>query len=190
MNFKHLIKLVVLFTLSITVKGFAQTGNMILFDHTNAPFVNDSITWVEVDTSDVKWVGTRNGLYSFQNNTWTVYNTSNSGIPNNRIDKFKIAYDNTIWFLNNNNGFIKFKNNIFTLYNKAALPTLSTDSLVGLTIDSNEVFFWSNYNGISKYNSVTNSIYNINTTNSCLKKIETLVYHQNHKLYGLCKKPI
>ena len=90
---------------------FSQTPNWILFNHTNSPILNDSITWVEVDTSNVKWIGTRNGLYSFDNNTWKIYNTSNSNIPNNRIDKFKIAYDNTIWFLNNNNGFIKFKNN-------------------------------------------------------------------------------
>jgi hypothetical protein len=151
--------------------------------------INDSINWVETDNNNVKWVGTQNGLYSFYNNTWTVYNTQNSNIPNNRVDKFKIAYDNTIWFLNNKNGFIKFKNNVFTLYNKSNLPALPTDSLLGLTVDSNDVFFWTDKNGVVKFNSLTNTIYNFDTTNSCLKSIEKLVFHSNHILYGVCKNP-
>ena len=164
----------------------AQNSNWLLFDHNNAPFVSDSITWVETDTSNVKWVGTTNGLYSFYNNAWTTYNTSNSGLLNNRIDQFKIAYDNTIWFLNHNKGFIKLKNNVFTHYNKTNTPTMRTDSLVGLTIDSNEVYFWSRYDGIVRFNALTSTVFNIDTNNSYLKNIITLQYHNNHTLHGLC----
>jgi hypothetical protein len=166
---------------------FAQSPNFMLFDHTNAPFVNDSITWVEIDTNNVKWVGTRNGLYSFQNNAWTVYNTSNSNIPDNRVDKFKIAYDNTIWFVNNNKGFYKFKNNTFTLYNQNNLPGLITDSLAGLTLDSTDVFFWTDYNGVIKFNSLNNTLHTFNTSNSYISQVEKLVTHGNHQIYGLAK---
>ncbi|MBI3519632.1 MAG: T9SS type A sorting domain-containing protein [Bacteroidetes bacterium] len=180
-------KIIVLLCVSLTYNMLAQNPNFILFNHTNAPFVNDSITWVEVDTNNVKWIGTRNGLYSFNNNTWTVYNTSNSNIPDNRIDKFKIAYDNTIWFVNYNKGFIKFKNNVFTLFNKNNLPGLPTDSLAGLTIDSNDVFFWSDNHGIVKFNSLNNVADTINLSNSYLKKIDHLIAHGNHMIYGLAK---
>lgn len=180
-------KIVVLYCVFLTGNCMSQNPNWLLFDHTNAPFVNDSITWVDVDAYNVKWIGTRNGLYSFNNNTWKVYNTSNSNIPNNRIDKFKIAHDNTIWFLNHSNGFIKFKNNVFTLFNQNNLPLLSSDSLVGLTIDSNEVFFWTDKKGIIKFNSLNNSVDTINLSNSCLKEIECLVNHGNHMIYGLTK---
>lgn len=166
---------------------FAQSPNFMLFDHTNAPFVNDSITWVEIDTNNVKWVGTRNGLYSFQNNAWTVYNTTNSNIPDNRIDKFKIAYDNTIWFVNYNKGFYKLQNNTFTLYNQGNLPGLVTDSLAGLTLDSNDVFFWTNNNGVIKFNSLNNTLHTFNTSNSYIRKVEKLVTHGNHQIYGLTK---
>lgn len=181
--------IVVLWCLLLTGNILSQNPTWLLFDHTNAPFVNDSVNWVEVDSNNVKWIGTQNGLYSFNNNSWTVYNTQNSNIPNNRIDKFKIAFDNTIWFLNHNNGFIKFKNNTFTLYNKSNLSSLPTDSLLGLAIDSNDVFFWTDKNGVVKFNSLTNSIYNMDTTNSCLKSVQNLVFHSNHTLYGNCKNP-
>lgn len=181
--------IIILYCVFLTGNFMSQNPNWLLFDHTNAPFVNDSINWVEVDNNNVKWIGTQNGLYSFNNNAWTVYNTQNSNIPNNRIDKFKIAFDNTIWFLNHNNGFIKFKNNTFTLYNKSNLPLLPTDSLLGLTIDSNDVFFWTDKNGVIKFNSLTNSIYIMDTTNSCLKSVQNLVFHNNHTLYGSCKNP-
>lgn len=177
--------LILIFALFSSLFCLAQAPNWFVFNHTNAPFVSDSITWVEVDTNNVKWVGTTNGLYSFYNNTWTTYNTSNSTLPSNRISQFKIAYDNSIYFLNHNNGFIKYKNNVFTHYNKANTPAMRTDSLVGLTIDSNEVYFWSNYDGIIRYNALTNTVSNIDTTNSYLKNIATLQYHNNHTLYGL-----
>ncbi|MFN8117911.1 MAG: T9SS type A sorting domain-containing protein [Bacteroidia bacterium] len=182
-------KIFTLINVLFTFFAISQTSNWVLFDHNNTPFINDSITWIEVDRNNVKWIGTGNGLYSFNNNVWTVYNTSNSNIPGNVIDKFKIAYDNTIWFLNNKNGFYKFQNNSFTLYDQNNLPTLYTDSLVGLTIDSNDVFFWSDHSGIVKFNTVSNSVYNINTSNSCLMNIEELVAHTNHTIYGVCKDP-
>ena len=178
-------KSILLLYIFVTSGIIAQNPNFILFDHTNAPFVNDSITWVDVDANNIKWIGTRNGLYSFNNNIWSVYNTSNSNIPDNRIDKFKIAHDNSLWFLNHGKGFIKFKNNVFTLFNQNNLPLLPTDSLVGLTIDSNDVFLWSNSKGIVKFNSLNNVVDTINLSNSCLNKIGSLVTHGNHMIYGL-----
>lgn len=180
-------KIILFFAFIATFKGVSQNPNFVLFDHTNVPFTNDSITWVEIDTNNVKWVGTRNGLYRFYNNAWAVYTTSNSTLPDNRIDKFKIAYNNTIWFLNHNNGFIKFDGTNFTVYNTSNLPSLPTDSIAGIALDSNDVFMWTDYNGIIKFNSLTNSIYHIDTTNSCLQNIESLVYHNNHTFYGVCK---
>lgn len=186
MNMKSI---ALLFVFTIALKGFSQNPTFVLFDHTNAPFVNDSITWVKTDTSDVKWVGTRNGLYRFYNNTWTVYTTSNSTLPDNRIDKFEIAWNNTIWFLNHDKGFIKFDGTNFTVYNTSNLPALPTDSMAGIAIDSNDVFMWTNYHGIIKFNSIINSIYHIDTTNSYLQNISSLIFHNNHTLYGTCLNP-
>jgi hypothetical protein len=178
-------KIVTLFCVLMSGIALSQNPSWVLFDHTNAPFTNDSITCVKVDTNNVKWVGTRNGLFMFNNNTWTEFNTSNSNIPSNRIGKFEIAYDNTIWFTNNGNGFYKFQNNLFSLYNQSNLPALSTQNFTGLTIDSNDVFLWTANEGIVRYNAVTNAVYNINTINSCLKAIKKLVVHGNHMIYGV-----
>jgi hypothetical protein len=51
------------------------------------------------------------------------------------------------------------------------------------------VFFWTDKNGVIKFNSLTNSIYIMDTTNSCLKSVQNLVFHNNHTLYGSCKNP-
>ncbi len=171
----------------ITIFGtiFSQNPNFVLFDHTNSPLIDDNITWVESDSNNVKWIGTTNGLYSFDNNVWTWYNTSNSNIPTDIIDTFKIGYDNTIWFTNANNGFYKLKNNVFTLYNQSNLSTLPSENFNGLAIDSNDVFLYNKTNGIVKFNSSDESVLNINTSNSFLQKIDKLVYHSNHTLYGI-----
>jgi hypothetical protein len=185
LNFRGILTL---FVLALSVVLSAQT--QIVFDHTNTPLINDTITWVEVDTANVKWVGTKNGLYSFSNNTWTRYDTGSSNIPSNTIDKFRIGPDNTIWFLNNNNGFYKFSGGTFSVYNTMNVPGLPTDSLVGLTIDSADIFFWSHNRGIIRYHSSTGAVFVIDTTNSCLLSVETLVCHTNHTLYGICRNPV
>ncbi|MES2515668.1 MAG: T9SS type A sorting domain-containing protein [Bacteroidota bacterium] len=182
--------LVTLLYVLFAITAFSQNPNWVLFDHTNAPFTNDNVTCVKVDTNNVKWVGTSNGLFKFLNNTWTEYNMSNSNIPTNDISRFEIAYDNTIWFTNNGSGFYKCQNNVFTLYDQTNLPSLSTQNFSGLTVDSNDVFLWSDNEGIVKFNAVSSSVTNINSSNSCLQNIGKLVAHDNHMIYGLVKTPV
>ena len=40
---------------------------------------------IAIDGSGNKWIGTWNGLAKFDGTNWTVYNTSNSGLPENII---------------------------------------------------------------------------------------------------------
>lgn len=178
-----------LFCIVISSVMLSQNPTWVLFDHTNAPFTDDYITCVKVDSNNAKWVGTHNGLFKFHNNSWTEYNMSNSNIPTNDISPFEIAYDNTIWFPNNGNGFYKFQNNTFALYDQTNLPALSTQDFKGLTLDSNDVFLWSDTSGIVKFNALTNAVYNINTSNSCIKAVKKLVAHGNHMIYGVALNP-
>ena len=59
----------------------AQPGRFILLQIQGCQV---KVTSIAIDGSGNKWIGTDDGgLAKFDGTTWTVYTTSNSGLPNN-----------------------------------------------------------------------------------------------------------
>ena len=49
------------------------------------------ITSIAIDESGTKWIGTDGGgMVNFQQTNWTVYDTYNSGLPNDRVGAIAI----------------------------------------------------------------------------------------------------
>lgn len=60
----------------------------VVFDSTNSPLGASSLTSLYLDENNYLWIGSySDGLFEYDiaANTWTEHNTSNSGIPSNRI---------------------------------------------------------------------------------------------------------
>ncbi|MCK5742354.1 MAG: T9SS type A sorting domain-containing protein, partial [Chlorobi bacterium] len=70
------------------------------FDGENWKVYEDitDVTDITIDGSGSKWIGTRNGgVYNFDGNKRAVYNSSNSGLPNNEVFCIAFDSDDTKW---------------------------------------------------------------------------------------------
>lgn len=68
-----------------------------IYNTSNSPLASNTIRCISGDNGGNLWVGTDNGLYSFDGSNWTSFDTSNSDIPSNHIRSiFVDAYD-SVW---------------------------------------------------------------------------------------------
>lgn len=138
------------------------TGERTLYDKTNSPIPDAWVSQIAIDSEGAKWIGSwrRGYLAKFDNNGWTVYDTSNSPLkeflPITRLDID--GYDN-IWLCTGfiNSGLYKFDGNIwehFTTSN-SGIPVNYIDALL---CDGNNTWIaW--YQGISRYDGVNWTTY-------------------------------
>jgi len=81
-------------------KWIGTSGGLTTFDGENWTVYEDitDITCINIDGSGSKWVGTRSGgVYNFDGNKRAVYNSSNSGLPNNEVFCIAFDSDDTKW---------------------------------------------------------------------------------------------
>ncbi|MBS1910391.1 MAG: T9SS type A sorting domain-containing protein [Bacteroidetes bacterium] len=91
----------------------------LVFDTNNSPLPSNRITAIAIDRNGVGWIGTDNGLASFDGTTWRVYDSTN-GFTNGRdpepqreIDGIAVDSTNGVWVISN--GMLHhFKNNTWT----------------------------------------------------------------------------
>lgn len=68
-----------------------------VYNTSNSPLASNTVRCISGDNGGNLWVGTDNGLYSFDGSNWTSFDTSNSDIPSNHIRSiFVDAYD-SVW---------------------------------------------------------------------------------------------
>lgn len=70
------------------VKLNLTTGENIFFSKPSGLPDND-VRFSALDENGNKWVGTSSGLAKFNDTNWIVYNTSNSGLPDNYISSLQ-----------------------------------------------------------------------------------------------------
>lgn len=73
------------------------TGEKFTYTTRNSGLPSDSISSLVVDKNDVLWIGTNNGLVSYNGSDWKVFNTGNSLLPFNAIQCLCIDSSNTKW---------------------------------------------------------------------------------------------
>ena len=111
--------------------------NWTVFDSTNSglPGVY-RIGSIVIDAQDNKWfgasftptLGTGGGLVKFDNTKWTIYNKSNSGLPNNTVTQIDIDSLGNKWIGTWESGMVKFDGVSWTGY-------LSNSSINAIKID-------------------------------------------------------
>ncbi len=96
--------------LFILLSGFcnAQQAWTIYNSNTVANFPSNSVHCIAIDSTDIKWVGTDYGLAAFNDTTWTIYNTFNSGLTDNSIRSIAVDKFNNIWIGTFLGGLLKF----------------------------------------------------------------------------------
>ncbi|HET6992798.1 MAG TPA: two-component regulator propeller domain-containing protein, partial [Bacteroidia bacterium] len=80
---------------------------------------SSTVNQVTTDHQGNVWIATTAGIGKYNGTTWTVYNTSNSGLPNNNVQC--LAFDNAgnMWVGLTYNGLAKFNGTTWTSYTTA-----------------------------------------------------------------------
>jgi hypothetical protein len=76
-----------------------------------------------IDSSGSVWISTSNGIAKYDASAWTVYNTSNSGLPDDYVSAI-IASGNNIWTATSS-GIAFFNNSTWMVYDSINSPLLS-----------------------------------------------------------------
>jgi len=69
---------------------------------------------LEIDKTDTLWVGTKNGLYGYKNNTFNEW-TTKSGLPDNQVNTIHLDPVGNLW-VGTDNGLCRYRNGSFSNY--------------------------------------------------------------------------
>jgi ligand-binding sensor domain-containing protein len=148
--------------------GFGQTTwTQYTFSSTNDKLGSNQVYAVALDPTDngkTVWIGSRplvdwdwpGGLTKFdtQTNTWTLYTTTNSGLPEDRIWDIEFDSDGYMWIATHGGGLAKFdKGNNWTVYDESN-SELGYDYIYEIEIDS-EGIIWMGHGDINDRGGVT-----------------------------------
>lgn len=117
-----------------------------VFTSNNSPFTPGiQINSLATDAKNNLWISSNNGIFVFDGETFTNYNTGNSSIPSNYIGL--IIFDNTgnLWGTLNgqgiSNGLCKFDGSTWTVWNTSN-SKIPTNIVSGMDVDSeNNLWF-------------------------------------------------
>jgi sugar lactone lactonase YvrE len=145
-----------------------------VYNKSNSSLPNDYVNAIAIDNEDNKWIGTvpywdgqqwvGGGLAKFDGVDWTVYNTSNSGLPSDFV--WAIAIDNAgnKWIGTYYGGLAKFDGVNWTVYN-ALNSGLPDYYVIAIAIDNaGNKWIGTLYGGLAKFDGVDWTVYNISNS--------------------------
>lgn len=149
-----------------------------VFTTANSPLPTNTIGTIVIDTNNIKWIGTANGMVKIDGNNWQIYDTNNTVLPTNSIYPRDIDNFNNVWVtLPPQYGIAKFNGFTWTVYDTSN-SGIPANSNVTLSVDNNNVK-WICTPGIIRFDDINWAIYN--TTNSGLpNNVVTTVAFESH----------
>jgi ligand-binding sensor domain-containing protein len=77
--------------------------------NTDPNFINDNIHDIAVDKCGHVWIATDGGLSMYDGNTWQIFNTGTSPIPENVVRKLAVDAAGHIWITTDTAGLVEYK---------------------------------------------------------------------------------
>ena len=134
------------------------------YNTVNSGIPTNYVTSVVIDLQGNKWIGTEpyydgstyngGGLAKFDGATWTVYNTSNSGLPSNNVKSIAIDGSGNKW-IGTDAGLVKFDDTTWTVINN-----LPSKNINAITIDKSGNKWIGTESGVAKFDGTNITIYN------------------------------
>lgn len=110
------------------------------FTTSNSRLPSPQINAIAVSKTNVKWIGTGNGLLRISGDSWTVYHAQNSGLPSSIILSLAVQDDGTIW-AGTDKGLARFNGNNWFAYTPAN-SMLPDQTIMSLAHDSPHKRTW------------------------------------------------
>jgi ligand-binding sensor domain-containing protein len=149
------------------------------WNSSNSPLPVNVINDIALDAFDNKWLGTNGkGLVKFDGQTWTVFDRSNSGIPDNYVLDVFIEKNNRIWVATTE-GFGRFENGTWVVYNMNN-SNLPDNYITSIDIDLLGNVWLSTYSsGVVKFDGVTFKVYNTGNSGLPVNRVNCVKADQN-----------
>lgn len=149
---------------------WAATKNHGLFKYINSEFTNYNMTNSDIPTNKLfcltsdnqnnLWIGSKNGLITFNGVNWVCLDTTNSKIPTNWVKDITIDNENNVWLscLDENNikgieyggGLTKFDGITMQTYNISNSGLLS-NTIFSLVCDDNKIWLGTEGAGLMSF---------------------------------------
>ena len=125
----------------------------------NSDIPTNELYSIGVDVDQNVWVGSfrdpmstvgEDGLFHFDGMEWTVFNSSNSGLPDNRIMQIEIGTDGVKWIEPRVGGITQYDGNDWITFNSENTPLLNYQSIRQIVADQSVVWLCTD-GGVFKY---------------------------------------
>lgn len=147
------------------------TGEIIAtYDESNSELPANCITSLALDENNRLWIGTdpdshhssgTGGLAMFDGVNWTIFDSSNSPLPENRVLSLAFDTEDHLWILTSSN-LMKFDGSQWIVYKCSDCEMFSYPGLYTLTIDKDNIkWIGTTNNGLIKFD---NRQWNLYTT--------------------------
>jgi len=147
----------------------------------NSNLPTNNLLKIRIDKFDNKWIATSfNGLLKFDGSTFSVFNTSNSGIPGNSINEILIK-DNILW-VGTNLGIGMFDGSNWKIYNKSN-SQIQDENITCLVIDHDNNLWAGTNSGLLKFNGVSFQSFNRSNSGISSDFISCLAVDNNNILW-------
>jgi ligand-binding sensor domain-containing protein len=108
----------------------------LVYNTSNSPLPDNQVHALAIDDSDVKWIGTSNGLARFDGTSWVTYDTTNSALSSNFITCIATTDQGIIW-IGTNKGLVHYNGSTWTVQNN-----LKDDFITKLFYDGKTGILW------------------------------------------------
>lgn len=147
-NFKMKLRFVLTLPLLFCSGSFflnAQNYDWEFYSTSNSVIPDNSVRCLAMDANQKLWLGTDNGLATFDGTNWEIYNTVNSPITDNYIRAIHHMNDGTVWIGTTHSGIYSFDGTNWINYtpDNSGLPdyfirTITQDSIGDIWIGTVE----------------------------------------------------
>ncbi|MDD5363508.1 MAG: two-component regulator propeller domain-containing protein [Ignavibacteria bacterium] len=132
-----------------------------------APYtIYNQLTCTAIDRNQVKWIGSINyGLYKFTGSSWSVYDTTNSGLPLNQVQALAVDSTNILWigtFKSGpySKGIVKYNGINWIIYNTTN-SGICSNQINYITVEKNNEIWIGTANGLSRFYNDIWTTYNV-----------------------------
>jgi len=158
-----------------------------VFDSTNSPLQSKYITAVDIDSSNIVWIGTWDqGLYKFDGSDWTSYSTLNSNIPVDDIRVIKIGRYNDLWIGTDSHGLMRYNNSSWNVYNTANSRIVS-NCVTQIGIDSKNCVWVGTDQGLCSFNGSMWNVFTPTITKLSTRWVTSMAIDRTDKIWIGCR---
>ena len=130
-----------------------NTKNVSIFDDiswTELP-TEVKVKYIAIDNKDNKWFGTADGLLLYDEKNFQLYNTGNSGLPNNSVNTIFFENEDTTWIGTDGGGLAIFYDDNWQVFNSSN-SSLPGNKVYSVTVDIYGNKWIGTNGGIAVYN--------------------------------------